>query len=128
MKYLLADAFQLRSDMAFSHVGQSFLFFNMFVLVLLHIWQKLHTQFLKFLPPAFLMGLEMIKEKSKKMNLKTRKYDLNCCFSTDFELFYHFGKLEKISFQKINRLIVSLINRFFVNFSSIFMVLAWKTW
>jgi hypothetical protein len=40
------DAFHLRSDMSFPHVDQSSLFFNMFVL--LHIGQKLHTQFLKF--------------------------------------------------------------------------------
>jgi hypothetical protein len=54
------------------------------------------------------------------MNMISRK---DLCFSTDFELFYHFTKLGKISFQKISRLIVSSINRFFVNFSSIFMVL-----
>jgi hypothetical protein len=59
--------------MTFPHVGQSSLFFIMFVL--LDIGQKLHTQFLKFLPPAFCMGLEVFKEKSKKMNLKTRKDD-----------------------------------------------------
>jgi hypothetical protein len=72
------------------------------------------------------MALEVVKENSKKMNLITRKEDKNLSFSTDFELFYHFGKLRKISFQKINRLIVSSIDRFFVNFSSIFMVLARK--
>jgi hypothetical protein len=72
------------------------------------------------------MALQVFKEKSKKMNMITRKDDQNLCFSTDFELFYHFGKLGKISFRKINRLIVSSINRFFVNFSSIFMVLARK--
>jgi hypothetical protein len=55
--------------------------------------------------PSFFMGLEVFKEKSKKMNLKTRKHDLNLCFLTDFELFYYFGKLGKISFQKINRFI-----------------------
>jgi hypothetical protein len=59
--------------MTFPHVGQSSLFFNMFVL--LHIGQKLHTQFLKFSLPSFFMGLEVFKEKSKKMNLKTRKDD-----------------------------------------------------
>jgi hypothetical protein len=58
------------------------------------------------------MGLEVFKEKSKKMSLKTRKDDKNLCFSTDFELFYHFENLRKIYFQKINRLIVSLINQF----------------
>jgi hypothetical protein len=58
--------------MTFPDVGQSSLFFNMFVL--LHIGQKLHTQFLKFLPPFF-MGLEVFKEKSKKMNLRTSKDD-----------------------------------------------------
>jgi hypothetical protein len=40
----------------------------------------------------------------------SRKEYENLCFSLDFELFYHFRKLRKISFQKINR--------FFVNFSS----------
>jgi hypothetical protein len=50
--------------------------------------------------PSFFMGLEVFKEKFKKMNLKTRKDDQNLCFSTDFELFYHFGKLRIISFQK----------------------------
>jgi hypothetical protein len=45
------------------------------IFVLLHIGQKLHTQFLKFSPPSFFMGLEVFKEKSKKMNLKTRKDD-----------------------------------------------------
>jgi hypothetical protein len=59
--------------MTFPHVGQSFLFFNMFVL--LRIGQKLHTQFLKFLPPPFFMGLEVFKEKSKKINMQTRKDD-----------------------------------------------------
>jgi hypothetical protein len=70
---LKVEAFHLRSDMTFPHVGQSSLFFNIFVL--LDIGQKLHTQFLKFLPPPFFMGLEVFKEKSKKMNLKTRKDD-----------------------------------------------------
>jgi hypothetical protein len=65
------DAFHLRSDMTYPHVGQSSLFFNMFVL----LGQKLHTQFLKFLPPPFFMALEVFKEKFKKMNLKTRKDD-----------------------------------------------------
>jgi hypothetical protein len=67
------DAFHLRSDMTFPHVGQSYILFNMFVL--LHIGQKLHTQFLKFPPPPLFMGLEVFKEKSKKMNLKTRNDD-----------------------------------------------------
>jgi hypothetical protein len=68
------DAFHLRSDMTFPHVvDQSSLFFNMFVL--LHIRQKLHTQFLKFPPPPFFMALQGFKEKSKKMNLKTRNED-----------------------------------------------------
>jgi hypothetical protein len=67
------DAFHLRSDMTFPQVGQSSLFFNMFVV--LYIGQKLHTQFLKFLPPPFFMGLEVFKEKSKKMNMITRKDD-----------------------------------------------------
>jgi hypothetical protein len=57
--------------MAFPHVGQSSLFFDMFVLF--HIGQNLHTQFWKFLPPPFFMGPEVLKEKSKKINLKTRK-------------------------------------------------------
>jgi hypothetical protein len=39
----------------------------------LDIVQKLHTQFLKFSPPQLFMALEVFKEKSKKMNLKTRK-------------------------------------------------------
>jgi hypothetical protein len=64
--------------MTFSHVDQSSLFFNMFVLV--HIGQKLHTQFLKFSPPPFFMALQVFKEKSKKMNLKTRNEDKNLCF------------------------------------------------
>jgi hypothetical protein len=51
------------------------------------------------------MALEVFKEKSKKMNFKTRKEDYNLCFLTDFELFYHLRKFRKISFQKINRLI-----------------------
>jgi hypothetical protein len=76
---------------------------------------KNRTQFLNFLPPPFFTALEVFKEKSKKMKLKTRKEDKNLCFLTDFELFYHFRKLIKSSFQKINRLIV-LFNRFFVNF------------
>jgi hypothetical protein len=57
----LTDAFHLRSDMTFPHVGQSSLFFTMFVLLLIE--QKMHTQFLKFLPPPFFMGLEGFKEK-----------------------------------------------------------------
>jgi hypothetical protein len=57
-------SFQMRSDMTFLHVRQSSLFFNMFVLlldeskVLLDNVQKLHIQFLKFLPPPFFMALE----------------------------------------------------------------------
>jgi hypothetical protein len=35
--------------------------------------QKLHTQFLKFLPPPFFMALEVFEAKYKEMNLKTRK-------------------------------------------------------
>jgi hypothetical protein len=66
----LPDAFHLRSDMTFLHFGQSSLFFNMFVP--LHIGQG---QFLKFSPHSFFMGLDVFKEKSKKMNLKTRKDD-----------------------------------------------------
>jgi hypothetical protein len=71
----ILDAFHFRSDMTFPHVGQSSLFFNMFVL--LHIGQKLHTQFSVFeiFTPFFFMGLEVFKEKYKKMNLKTRKDD-----------------------------------------------------
>jgi hypothetical protein len=57
--------------MAFPHVGQSSLFFNMFVL--LHIEQKQHTQFFEISPLSFFMGLEVFKEKSKKMYMKTRK-------------------------------------------------------
>jgi hypothetical protein len=75
----------------------------------LDIVQKLHTQFLKFSPLSFFMALGVLKEKSKEMNLKTRKEDYNLGFSTDFGLFYHFGKHRKISFQKINRLFVSSI-------------------
>jgi hypothetical protein len=67
------DAFHLRSDMTFPHVDQSSLFFNMFVP--LNIGQKLHTQFLKFSPPPFFMTLQVFKEKSEKMNLKTRNED-----------------------------------------------------
>jgi hypothetical protein len=67
LNYMQVYAFHLRSDMTFPHIGQSSLFFNMFVL--------LQTQFLKFLPPPFIMALEVFKEKSKKMNLKTRKDD-----------------------------------------------------
>jgi hypothetical protein len=62
---------QMRSEMTFPHVGQSSLFFIMFVL--LDNVQKLHTQFLKFLPPPFFMALEVFKYKN--MNLKTRKED-----------------------------------------------------
>jgi hypothetical protein len=69
----LADAFHLRSDIRFPHVGQLSLFFNMFVLHL--IGQKLHTQFLEIFTPSFFMGLEVFKEKSKKMNMITRKDD-----------------------------------------------------
>jgi hypothetical protein len=47
--------------MKFPHVGQSSLFFNMFVI--LDNVQKLHTQFLKFLPPPLFMALEVFKEK-----------------------------------------------------------------
>jgi hypothetical protein len=48
------------------------------------------------------MALEVFKEISNKMNLKTRKEDSsNLYFSTDFGLFYHFGKLEKTCFQKL---------------------------
>jgi hypothetical protein len=92
--------------------------------VLLDNAQKMYTQFLKFLPPSFFIPLEVFKEKSKKMNLKTRK-EKNLCFSTNFGLFYYFGKL-RFFLRKIYRLIVSSINRFFVDFSSIFMVLARK--
>jgi hypothetical protein len=62
------------------------------------------------------MALEVFKEKSKKMNLKTRKEDQNLCFSTNFELFYYFRKLRKIALQKIYRFIVSSINRFHGSF------------
>jgi hypothetical protein len=55
------------------HVGQSSLFFNMFVL--LHIGQKLHTQFLNFSPPPFFMALQVFTEKSRKINMITRKDD-----------------------------------------------------
>jgi hypothetical protein len=64
---------QMRSDMIFPHVGQSFLFFDMFELP--DILQKLHTQFLKYLPLLFCMALEVFKEKSKKMNMIIRKGD-----------------------------------------------------
>jgi hypothetical protein len=67
------DSIQMRSDMTFPHVGQSSLFLNMFVLF--HNVQKLHTQFLKFLPPPFPLALEVFKEKYKKINLKKRKED-----------------------------------------------------
>jgi hypothetical protein len=69
----VSDSFQMRSDMIFPHVGQSFLFFDMFELP--DIVQKLHTQFLKFLPLPFFMALEVFKEKSKKMNMIIRKGD-----------------------------------------------------
>jgi hypothetical protein len=69
--------------------------------VLIDNIQKLHIQFLKFVPPPFFVALGVFKEKSKKMNLKTRKEDQNLCFATDFGLFYHFEKLRKIYFQKI---------------------------
>jgi hypothetical protein len=49
--------------------------FDSTIFVLLHIGQKLHTQFLKFSPPSFFMGLEVLKEKSKITNLKTKKDD-----------------------------------------------------
>jgi hypothetical protein len=48
-------------------------FFN--TIVLLDIVQKLHTQFLKFSPHPFFMALEVFKEKSKKINMKTRNKD-----------------------------------------------------
>jgi hypothetical protein len=67
------DSVQMRSDMTFPHIGQSSLFFNMFVL--LDIVQTLHTQFLKFSPPPYFMAVEVFKVKSKKINLKTRKED-----------------------------------------------------
>jgi hypothetical protein len=51
--------------MTFPHVHQSSLFFNMFVL--LHIGQKLHTQFLKFSLPPFFMALQVFKEKMTKI-------------------------------------------------------------
>jgi hypothetical protein len=59
--------------MTFPHIGQSSLFFNMFLL--LDIVQKLHTQFLIFSPPPFFVALEVFKEKSKKMNMITREED-----------------------------------------------------
>jgi hypothetical protein len=38
------------------------------------------------------MALEVLKEKFKKMDLKTRKEDFNLFFLTDFGLFVqHFG-------------------------------------
>jgi hypothetical protein len=74
---------------------------------------------LKCSPPPFFIALEVLKEKSKKMNMISREEDQNLSFSTDFELFYRFGKLRK-------KLIDKLFNRFFVNFSSIYMVLASK--
>jgi hypothetical protein len=47
------------------------------------------------------MGLEVFKEKSKKMNLPTRKDDLNPCFSTDFELLSTIlESLERFIFKK----------------------------
>jgi hypothetical protein len=81
--------------------------------------KKLHTQFLKFLPPPWV--LKCSKKNLRKWTWKQEKMTKIFVFSNDFELFYHFGKLRKIYVQKINRLIVSSINRFFVNFSSIFM-------
>jgi hypothetical protein len=39
------------------------------------------------------MALEVFKEKSKKLSMKTRNEDQNPYFSTDFGLFYHFGML-----------------------------------
>jgi hypothetical protein len=72
--YVNADAFHLRSDMRFPHVDQSSLIFNMFVL--LPSWTKTaYSVFEIFSPPSFFMGLEVFEEKSKKMNLKTRKDD-----------------------------------------------------
>jgi hypothetical protein len=70
------------------------------IFVLLHIGQKLHTQFLKFLPPTFFMGLEVYKEKSKKMNLKTRKHDF-FVFQPILNCFTILESLEKFLFKKI---------------------------
>jgi hypothetical protein len=44
-------------------------------LTLLDIVQKLHSQFLIFSAPPFFVALEVFKEKSKKMNLISRKED-----------------------------------------------------
>jgi hypothetical protein len=53
----------------------------------------MHSVFEIFTPSSFFMALEVLKEKSKKMSMKTRNEDKNLCFSTDFEMFYHFRKL-----------------------------------
>jgi hypothetical protein len=47
----------------------SSVFFDMFVL----IDSELHTQFFKFSPLPFFMALEVLKEKSKKMTMQTKK-------------------------------------------------------
>jgi hypothetical protein len=81
--------------MTFPHVSQSSRFFNMFIL--LYIGQKLHTQFLKFLPPLFFMVLQVFKEKSKKMNMQSRKDD----FQPILNCFIILKSLKKFLFKKL---------------------------
>jgi hypothetical protein len=79
----------------------------------------------EILTPPFFMAHEVFKEKSKKMNMTTRKKTKIFNFQPILNYFTILESFE-FFFQKINRLIVSSINRFFVNFSSIFIVLARK--
>jgi hypothetical protein len=86
-------------------------------------WTNLHTQFLKFLLPPFLWVLNCSKKNLRKWTWKQENMTKILVFQPILNCFTILESLEKYLFIK---LIVSSINRSFVNFLSIFMVLARK--
>jgi hypothetical protein len=95
-------------------------------LLYLIMYKNCILSFWNFHPFLFLL---LLKINLRKWTWKQEKKTKIFVFQPYFELFYHFShfrKLCKISFKKNYRLIVASINRFFVNFSSILMVLARK--
>jgi hypothetical protein len=108
----LLDSIQMRLDMTFPHVGQSSLFFNMFVL--LDNVQKLHTQFLKFLPLLFLRLLKCSKKNIRKWTWKQEKKTKISVFQPILDYFTILDSLKKCLFQKLIDL--SIFREFFVDF------------
>jgi hypothetical protein len=109
-------------------------FFKMFVLLAsfctvfvqyhLILYKSCILSFWNF-TPSFLWLLKCSKKNLTKWTWKQEKKTKIFVFNR-FWIVLPFWKAWKIYFKKMNRLIVSSINRFFVNFSSIFRVLAKK--